>query len=243
MIRYVLVGVLLFLVFAVSFAPAGLLDRVISSSTEADLVEPQGTVWQGRGQLVVGGVSLGNVVWDFVGTSLLRATPTYAWSLTQPAWQLQGTAGIGFSNAQLSAAGLIQASATNTWLRAYDISLNGDFSIAPTEATFNHRNRQITAVDGELNWSGGTVRYTLSGVLREATLPPLTAILDMNNDDLPEAVVFAEGQQTPLLIATLGRDGFAKVGITKLFTKLLNNPWPGSDPDHVVVLQVEEKII
>lgn len=57
-----------------------------------------------------------------------------------------------------------------------------------------------------------------------------------------EAVVFAAGGQTPLLQAQLQDDGFAKVGVTKLLTKMLNRPWPGSDADHEVVLEVEEQV-
>jgi hypothetical protein len=91
---------------------------------------------------------------------------------------------------------------------------------------------------GEISWSGGTVRYTLSGQSSSSTLPPLIAYLG----DGVEAVVFAQNAQTPLIKAELLDNGFAKIGITKLLTKILDNPWPGSDPDHAVVLEVEEQV-
>ena len=91
------------------------------------------------------------------------------------------------------------------------------------EQPFRHLN-------GQIDWSGGLVRYTLAGVLYEVQLPPLTAYLDQNTENDPIATVYTQGGSTPLIMATLGKDGFAKVGMTKLFTKLLNNPWPGLPP-------------
>ena len=69
-------------------------------------------------------------------------------------------------------------------------------------------------------------------------LPPLVAYLGEG----AEATVFAQNGQTPLIKAELQDNGFAKVGITRLLTKMLDNPWPGSEPDHAVVLEVEEQV-
>ena len=55
-------------------------------------------------------------------------------------------------------------------------------------------------------------------------------------------MAFADGVSTSLLHAELKPDGFAKISVTKYLTKLAGNPWPGGDPDHVVVLEVEEQV-
>jgi hypothetical protein len=99
-------------------------------------------------------------------------------------------------------------------------------SLAPGEAS------------GTASWSGGYVRYRLSGQSYSGDLPPLEAAL---GDGL-EAYVYPVQEQTPLIRAQLLSNGFAKIGITRLLTRLLNNPWPGSDADHEVVLEVEEQL-
>ena len=59
--RYLIIGSLLFLGFAIGFAPAGLLDRALSANTPADLIEPRGTLWRGQGQLITPQLALGQL--------------------------------------------------------------------------------------------------------------------------------------------------------------------------------------
>ena len=94
---------------------------------------------------------------------------------------------------------------------------------------------------GTVGWSGGSVRYLLSQRRRTVELPALEAQLRFA--DGLAATVFAAGNSTPLLEAELLDSGFVRIGITKLMTKMLNDPWPGGGPDHEVVLAVEEKIL
>ncbi len=242
MIRYLLAGVLLFLGFSVAFAPAGLLDRLLEAGGQADMTDTRGTVWQGQANLLVNGLPLGTVNWDFAATSLLQLQPGYDWRLEGDGKQLNGYSAAGFNSLQTQAQGNIDNSAVNPLLRPYDIFVSGQFVLQPTSVALQTDSSQITQLDGQIDWSGGLVRYTLSGILRESTLPPLSAFLSMSAAGSPEAIVYVSGQQTPVMIATLGEDGFAKVSITKLFTKLVGNAWPGSDPDHAVVIEVEEQI-
>ncbi len=240
--RYIAAGIVLFIVFALAFAPAGILDRAADEAPGLDLVDTRGTVWRGSADLLIEGLPMGQLNWDFEGTSLLLATPSYAWQLTRPDGQFNGTAGSSINRYELNVAGQIEAEAFNEFLDLYDIRLSGNLNVAPTRAAGNHNARLPDSVSGQVDWSGGTVLYTLSGMRREVTLPPLTAYLENGDNGLPEAVVYAAGEDTPLLIASLQENGFAKIGITKLFTKLVQNPYPGSDPDHAIVLEVEEQV-
>lgn len=240
--RYLAAGSLLFIVFSVTFAPAGLLDRVADAAPGVDLIDARGTVWQGSADLLVEGLPLGLINWDFEAASLLRAAPAYAWRLSRPDGDFTGTAGSSLNRYEITLSGDIAASAFNEFLSTYDIRLSGDLSIAPTAAAGRHDARLPERVDGQVDWSGGSVLYTLAGLRHEVTLPPLTAYLENTPDGQPGAVVYAAGDDTPLLMASLQKNGFARVGITKQFTKLLQNPYPGSDPDHAIVLEVEEQI-
>jgi len=242
LIRYIVIGLALFLGFGLAFAPAGILARLVQANAPARVIDPQGTLWRGQGQLSLNHVPVGSITWDFDLGSLLRAAPGYRWTLEREEEQINGFTGLGFSSIDAAFQGRFNARSLNEWLRTYDIFLSGTFDIAPSSLTFSRQANHISRLDGQINWSGGLVRYTLSGLLNEATLPPMRAILRLSEQGVAEAAVYAQDQRTPLLVASLGENGYVKVGITKLFTKVLNSPWPGSDPDHAVVIEVEEQI-
>jgi hypothetical protein len=124
----------------------------------------------------------------------------------------------------------------NRWLAPYNISLSGGFTLENVSLLFN--SGVPDSAGGEIHWQGGPIGYRLANENSTGILPPMTAILG----PAAEAAVFAEGGQTPLLQAQLQTNGFAKLGVTKLLTKMLNRPWPGSDADHEVVLEVEEQV-
>lgn len=242
MIRYVLVGLVLFIGFAVSFAPATLLKPLIENNTQARLSALRGSVWQGQAQLQVKQIALGQLDWDLQIASILQASPRYNWSLDRQGWQLTGIAGADFNNLRITANGAVQASAVNEWLSAYDITLSGSFDIINLMLAADHNGAVLSQVDGQIYWSGGRVRYILSGLLSETTLPEMTAYLNLNAQGMPQAIVYAQENESPLLIASQGSEGFIKIGITKLLTKMLGKPWPGSDPDHAIVLEIEEQV-
>ena len=242
MIRYALIGTLLFLGFIAVFAPASLLKRVVEQYSSGEIIDPRGTVWRGQGQLLIANIPLGTIEWGIQATSILQGVLSYQWTLSQQSWHLNGQAGADFSEVFIDAAGNLTADSVNQWLSIYDIHLTGDFDIAPTKIVLQQTDGSISHVEGQIRWSGGRVRYQLSGLLHETTLPAMNAYLKINANAEAEAVVYADNIETPLLVAVQGANGFAKVGITKIFTKLLDNPWPGSDPDHAIVLEVEEQI-
>ena len=242
MSRYILLGLAVFVLVAIAAAPASILDRIVSQTDAAQLTHSRGTLWRGQADLLLQDSPMGQLNWDFNVGSLFKLRPTYQWTLTQSDWQLGGLVGTTPDEVNFDVSGQLDALAVNQWLALYDISSSGTFDIQPTQISVSHDNGQPTYVSGQINWSGGQVRYTLSGVLRETKLPPLVAYLDMSSNGEPQATVFAQNDQTPLLIATIGANGYAKVGMTKRFTLLLNNPWPGTDPDHKIVVKVEEKV-
>jgi hypothetical protein len=204
MIRYALIGTLLFLGFITIFAPASLLKLAVEKNSAAKLIDPRGTIWQGQGQLRVSNVPLGRLEWDFQATTILRGAPSYQWSLSQPAGRLNGLAGVDFSQVFIETAGNLSADSVNEWLSSYDIHLSGAFDIAPTKIVVSQADGAISSLDGQISWSGGRVRYQLSGLLHETTLPAMNAYLQINANTQAEAVVYADNTETPLLIAVQG---------------------------------------
>lgn len=258
--RYLLAGLAVFLVIAIAFAPAGLLDRALDDTPALDMIDARGTVWRGQGRLLTHGTDLGQVTWTFEPASLLRLLPRYRWHLAHPNAGLEGTVSSLGKLVHLTVGGALDAALLNDWLARYEINVNGNFDIKMDTLTWDLSAARLTQAEGEVQWSGGDVRYRLSNQIRDARLPPMVAQIqngseisplsqraDPNGTD-PQAapvsvVVFARGTETPLMFASQTREGYVRVGITKRFTKLLNNPWPGSDPDHAIVLEVEERVL
>lgn len=232
----ILVGGTIFLVLIVSQAPVGILQMLIPENASVNLINTNGTLWAGQGQLLIDRQPIGTIRWDLQGVTLLQGKVSYAiWAedrdqnLTAELTLLPD-AGIS------SADGTIEASAVNRWLVPYNMELSGQFSLEDVSLLIE--NGRPTQAGGEVHWGGGPVTYTLAGETSTGLLPEMTAVLGPR----AAAVVYASSGQTPLLHAELQENGFARIGVTKLLTKMLNRPWPGTDADHAVVLEVEEQV-
>ncbi|MGE0625471.1 MAG: type II secretion system protein N [Pseudomonadales bacterium] len=236
MARAVAVGVALFLVFLVIRAPAGLVRAFIPEGTSVDLFDLDGTLWQGAGDLAVAGQPLGRLAWSFRPVTLLSAAAGYDVKLTGPELDLAGRVKAGLGGTTTTLAGQIGSPFVNVWLAPYYIELSGTFVLqdVQTRAT----GLRLDDVSGTIDWDGGPISYRLSGKLYRSALPPLYASLGPGS----AATVFARGEATPVLHAALLENGFARIGVTKYLTRMLGNPWPGGDPDHAVVLEVEEQV-
>lgn len=232
----ILIGIAFFLGFAIYQAPAGLLRIALDDQAVITLTDLEGTLWLGRARVVAQGNELARLHWDLNNRALLTASLSYQLRIDGADLDLTGELDMGIGTSALQFTGRLGSAEINRRLALYDIALEGDFDIRAAQIRLSG-NRPVAA-DGEIHWVGGPVRYVLSGRASSSMLPPLTAYLGPG----PEAVVFPAEGQTPLLTARLLENGYAKVGVTKFFTRMLGSPWPGGDPDHAVVLEVEEQL-
>ena len=234
-----LLGILAFAVFCVAFAPARLLAPLAERIQGAALTGTTGTVWSGSGRLLFQGQDRGRFTWSFRPTTLLRLFPGIGWTLSGERLNLGGSMNLTPGRAAVSMTGSVDAAAINPWLAAYELSMAGNFEVRDLYLHITDNRPDDTR--GTITWSGGSLRYVLSQQPRTARLPSLEAHLSFA--DGPEATVVARGDSTPLLEARLLDSGFARIGVTMLLTRMLNQPWPGGGPDEKVVLAVEEKIL
>jgi hypothetical protein len=133
----------------------------------------------------------------------------------------------------------------NQWLNDYEIELSGDFTFSALSLVLPHAlptgdgsALAPGAAAGRLDWRGGPVRYVLALQEFRGALPALEAHL---GEGL-QAVVTPTGSTTPVLTVELLDNGFIRIGLTRLLTRMLNTPWPGGEADHEVVLMVEEQL-
>jgi len=236
MARTIAVGVALFLAFLVARAPAGLIRLVVPDESPVDLFELDGTLWHGSGDLTVDGQRVGRLGWSFRPVTLLSAKAGYDLALTGDQLDLNGRVKTGPGGTTTTLAGQVSAPFVNVWLAPYYIELTGTFVLEDVQADAS--GLRLDDLSGTIDWDGGPITYRLSGKLYRSALPALYASLGPGST----ATVFARGEATPLLHAALLENGFARFGVTKYLTKMLGNPWPGGDPDHAVVLEVEEQV-
>ena len=240
MIRNLIIGIVLFVLFAVIFAPASLLKTALPATGDIELLEPSGTLWDGAADLYLGGQPAGRLSFDFDPAALTRGAFGYDIALAGPEHELTGRVSLAPRSGEATLRGRAAAGFANRWLAAYDIAIAGhlDFHDAYVRIPYDVRTSGAGSSSGNLAWTGGPVRYILSGRPYGGDLPPLVAYL---GEGL-ETVVIPENGQTPLLKGEILPDGFVRISVTKLLTRLAGNPWPGSHPDHEVVLEVEEQV-
>lgn len=246
--RIILVLTLLIAGFAVLYAPAALLRQVLSSGSSAVLTGYSGTLWNGSARLLVAGQDAGRLAWELAPVTVLRGALGYHLHLTGPQQSLAADLALRPGGFEVTLNGAVDADWFDRWLARYDIRLGGKFAFESVriETAYGQGNDQEGtgpapgSAGGRLTWTGGPVHYLLSGRRYEGSLPPLEARFGQG---LIAVVYPSNGDSTLLLRAELLANGFARIGMTRLLTRLLNNPWPGGDADHEVVLEVEEQVL
>jgi hypothetical protein len=232
----IIIGGLIFVSLIIVRIPAGVIRYLIPVDAQAALLSPQGTIWSGSGDLLVNGIETGRLSWSVRPVTFLRGRVGYDLELAGAGADLSAGLEFGVSTTLATVDGTVTGRFVNQWLEPYYIELSGLFQVLAVRFTLD--GRMLEALDGQLAWDGGPIRYRLSGKVHDSALPAMTADLGPG----PVATAYATGESTPLLHAALTPDGFARIGVTKYLTRILGQPWPGGDPDHAVVLEVEEQV-
>jgi len=238
--RLVLIGIATFIVCLGVFAPASLVRLALRDAPQVTLAGPTGTLWRGSGDLGMAGTQLGRVTWSFAPSALLNGDVGFDVSVTGEHIELGGRTTASFRTGHASLDGTLDTALLNDVFSRYDMRIPGRIAVEHLDLTAAYGAR-LPDVRGELKWSGGDVSYRLSGLDHRVTLPPLIGFIDSSSSQ-PEISVYQVDDKMPLMLGKVGADGMATVGITKQFTKMLGQPWPGGEPDHAVVLEVGEKL-
>jgi len=244
--RTALIFVFLVVAFAITFAPAALLRQLLAAQGDLGLTALSGTLWNGEGTLIIQGRSAGRLQWRLTPVTFLQGALGYHMTLSGPDHALDANLVVGVRALELTLDGHARGTWLNQWLYEYDIELSGDFTFSSvslalpyTLQTGNAAALAPGTAAGRLDWSGGPVRYILALEEFRGELPALEARL---GEGL-RAIVTPTGSTTPVLTVELLGNGFIKIGLTRLLTRMLNTPWPGGEADHEVVLVVEEQLL
>ena len=262
-IKYLLIGIIAMLAYATVFAPASLIKLVVESETTVSLTELEGSVWNGGAyaSLVnpVPGtdiIDLGRLTWKFAPFALFTLNIFYEIKLIANSHNFSGSIEKSFGSIHIEGDMSIEEELLDQVLAPYDINVSERLEINAIDFRFSMTQEKdsslprIEQLAAKLFWNGGIVQYRLSGQTNRLELPALRGTLETVNN-IPNMQIYLQGEsnetnttqgQIPLIKGRLEQNGWVSLGITKKFTILLNQPWPGSEPDHAVVLEVQEKL-
>lgn len=248
------IGVLLALLvigIALWQAPARLATNALAQGAgDIKLLAPRGTLWNGSGQLLINGESVGDVAWQVVPAKLLTLEAAVSWQVRNADYALQGLASLGQQETVnlRETSGVIRESFLRKTLQRYDIFPAGDLTIKTLDITNLQLNEagnwpKNVHAEGLVQWTGGAVSYRLAGTDFDVNLPAMDAAVSTPKGGWPMLEVTEQETSALLMTGRLTPTGSAAIGITRGLTRLTGQLWPGSEPDHAVVLEVEEQLI
>lgn len=243
--RNIILAALTVLIVIATQAPANLLRFGFTQIAGVNFIQPQGTIWQGNGVLIINPGISANLSWQLnwqIGESL---TPTIKWQLTNPEIALTGKVTPGLRTQKIDIQGNFTGRFLEPILAKYDISIPGVFEMSPTQILLSPAS-ETTAIelvaDSQLFWSGGNIRYVLGNGLEQAYVPGLTSTIKSAKDTLPIAsIALTENSTGPLLTMTPDQSGYVNIEVSRGFIELMGRTWTGSAKYSDVVLEIKRK--
>lgn len=236
--KYILIGVLAFLGFALVLMPASVARLAANRVDGLAMRAVGGTLWDGQASLAYRGEGIGTLEWTFMPLGVLDGDVRVGWRLRDADLELSGIAALGLSDAHLSASGRVGAAAVNRVLGRYDIAIDGDFEATDVALVSDESVR----ASGTIAWSGGRTFYRLSGQNYDTALPAMVAEVRTVDGEHTLDARLADDSAAPLILARLKSTGWIEISLTRRFTTLAGKPWPIPGDDDAVVLTVEEQL-
>lgn len=236
--KYILIGVLAFLGFALVLMPASVARLAANRVDGLAMRAVGGTLWDGQASVAYRDEGIGTLEWTFMPLGVLDGEVRVRWRLSDADLDLSGIAARGLSNAVLNVSGQVGAAAVNRILERYDIAIDGDFEATDLALVSDGS----VWASGAIAWSGGRTFYRLSGRNHDTALPAMVAEVRTVDGEHTLDAKLADDSTAPLIMARLKPNGWIEIGVTRRFTTLAGMPWPTPGDDDAVVLTVEEQL-
>jgi len=226
-------------------APASLIERIVNNESQ-NLIQfssPTGTLWQGTGIINIINSPDSAISWSLPLLDILKLKPKILWNMESPTLILDGESVILMGEAETRAKGKIASGQLNKIFAPYDVLLGGDLLIKTISITNKlNENFLITNLTGDLHWTGGPVSYVLSKSSVTVKSPVFQLKLSNQIKGVIQAILNSPNYDYPLMKAKLEPKGILKIQVSKGFTKIFGNEWPGRESDDQFILELEERI-
>ena len=247
---YVGAGVVTFLGFIMAFAPASLLYSTVEAELdkvipEVQLVSMSDTIWRGNALLRYRGFPDFTLNWRLAATPLMTANISADIEIAGEGHAL--STHLNLTQAETLIEGMqgkISSSFVNQESKNLGLTFTGELELQNINLSADRR--WITAIDGNLHWTGGKVHYTpyssadpghTPGQIFE--LPALDGALSLEGNILVLNVVY---QSASLILIRLKPDGWAEISVKARLFDLAKVPWPAGSNLDETVLQLEEQL-
>ena len=237
---YIALGIAAFLLCSVLFLPARLFAMVLDDYG-VFLLEPEGTVWSGRGLGVVKGKSWGEVDWALAPSQLLVGHVTYEFRIQGELLKLNGVITRDFSTNSLQGNGTVEPRAINQVLTKYGMEMTGRIFIDSLNVKIDD-DGVLEQLDGELHWEGGKASYELGILSMSVDLPPVSGALSAEGAD---AIFLARETSTKLALFKLVlelKTGWLHASATKRLLNLVLYPWYSRASDDTALFEVSHQL-
>ena len=235
----------LLLVLTIWRMPASLVTRFLEANPQIpfNLSNTSGTLWDGNGRIKANAFRDASISWSVPILDILLFNPSVIWKMDSNNAVLKGKSSISGSNIITITSGTIGSSLLNRIFSEYDIILDGSLSIENLSVISDRNERfSINQLDGLLIWTGGEITYMLAKLPVTIVSPVFELELFKKTPNPIQARLKTSSYNFPVLLANLSERGNLNVKVTKAFTKIFGNEWPGADSEEQIVLELEEYI-
>ena len=225
--------------------PASLVTRFLESSPHIPitLLNTSGTLWDGSGRIRNNAIRELNISWSIPIFDILLLNPSVIWKLDVNDSVLQGKSSISDKKINTDLSGTIGSVFLNRIFSEYDVRLDGSLRVEGLSMTTDpSKSFSINQLDGLAIWAGGEVTYMLAKSPVTIMSPVFELELFNKKPSIIEARLNSPSYSFPLLLASLTEKGNLNVKVTKAFTEIFGNKWPGQDSEENIVLELEEYI-
>ena len=236
---------LLLVILTICRMPASLVTRFLESNPDIPitLLNASGTLWDGNGRISNKAIKEVNISWSIPIFDILLLSPSVIWKLDNSDSVLQGKSSISDKKITTVLSGTIGSVFLNRIFSEYDVRLDGSLSIEGISVVTDlSKSFLINQLDGLAIWTGGEVTYMLAKSPVTIMSPVFELELFNKTPSIIDARLNSSSYSFPLLLASLTERGNLNVKVTKAFTEIFGNKWPGQEAEENIVLELEEYI-
>ena len=225
--------------------PASLVTRLFEGNSDITftLTNTSGTFWEGKGEIHANAFRETSVSWSIPILDILLLSPSILWQLDRNDSVLKGKSSTFGSNIRTTVSGKIGSTLLNRIFSEYDVLVDGSVNIERLVMVNDpSKSFSINQLDGLLIWTGGEITYMLA----KSPVTIKSPIFELELFEKKLGVIYARLNNSnydfPLLLASLTERGRLNVEVTKAFTRIFGNEWPGLDSEEKIVLELEQYI-
>ena len=223
--------------------PASLVTRFLENNSHIPItiLNTSGTLWDGSGRIRNNTIREVNISWSIPFFDILLLSPSVIWTLDNNDSVLQGKSLISDKKIITGLSGSIGSVFLNRIFYEYDVRLDGSLSDEDLYmVTDLSKNFSINQLDGLAIWTGGEVTYMIAKSPVTIMSPVFALELFNKTPSTIDARLNSPDYSFPLLLASLTERGNLNVKVTKAFTEIFGNKWPGKESEEYIVLELEE---